>query len=42
MNAGKTMSRTPNKRASGKGGIGALFHAGRSCPALPEHERSAK
>ena len=29
----------PNKRASGKGGIGALFHAERAWPALPEHER---
>jgi len=28
-----------NKRASGKGGIGALFHAGRFWPALPEHDR---
>jgi hypothetical protein len=28
-----------NKRASGKGGIAFLFHAGRLWPALPEHGR---
>ena len=30
------MSLALNKRASGKGGIAILFHAGRACPALPE------
>ena len=29
----------PNERAAGKGGIPSLFHAGRTRPALPEHER---
>jgi hypothetical protein len=33
--------RASNKRAAGKRGIRALFHAGRSCPALPERRRSA-
>ena len=34
------MHRAPNKCASGKGGIPSLFHAGRTRPALPEHNRS--
>jgi hypothetical protein len=38
----KMTIRSSNKRASGKGEIGFLFHAGRHCPALPEHERSPK
>jgi hypothetical protein len=32
---------TPNKRASGKGGIPSLLAIGRAWPALPEHERYA-
>ena len=30
---------TANKCAAGNGGIGALFHIGRACPALPERNR---
>jgi hypothetical protein len=29
-----------NKSAAGKRGIRVLFHAGRTCPALPERYRS--
>jgi hypothetical protein len=34
-----SMIPSPNKRASGKGGIPSLFHVGRARLALPEHER---
>ncbi len=33
------MKKEPNQSASGKGGIGALFHTGRARPALPERYR---
>jgi hypothetical protein len=31
------MSRVPNQRGAGKGGVAVLWHAGRAWPALPEH-----
>ena len=31
---------TANKRGAGKGGFAVLCRAGRSCPALPDRERS--
>ena len=35
------MRRTANQSAAGKRGIRAVFHAGRTCPALPERQRAA-
>jgi hypothetical protein len=33
--------REANKRGAGKGGFAVLWRAGRSCPAMPDRERSA-
>ena len=33
------MTGMPNKRGAGKGGVGALWRAGRAWPALPDRER---
>jgi hypothetical protein len=37
----ETMMLKANKRCAGKGGFAVLWRAERSCPALPDRERSA-
>jgi hypothetical protein len=37
--AAKAVTKAPNKRAGGDGRMTLLFHAGRTSPAAPQHER---
>jgi len=36
------MTKEPNKRGAGKGGLAVLLRAGRAWPALPDRERWAE